>query len=76
MNNQLYLYHVKPLGYCPTGYEESLKACTSKQGSRKILILFFKDDLGGMCILYILLNWKRGGGAIFRLFSNSKETKC
>lgn len=46
MNHEVYLYHVNPLGCCPAGYGESLKVF--KQGSCKILILFFKDDLRGI----------------------------
>lgn len=57
MNHEMYLYHVKPLGYCPTGYEESLRDL--KQGGDKALILFSKNDLGGMQVSYLLLNWKQ-----------------
>lgn len=73
MKHEMYLYHVNPLGHCPAGYEESLKAF--KQGSCKILILFFKDDLWGNVNIVHTLELETGG-SIFRVFYNSKETRC
>lgn len=58
MSHEMYIYHVKAFGHCPADYGESLK--DFKQGSDKILSLFFKYDLGGLWKLYMLLNWKQG----------------